>query len=43
LTEYLRGHTAAFDVIISADTLVYFGRLEEVVAAAANALRPGGS
>ena len=42
LTEYLRGQTEAFDVIVSADTLVYFGGLEEVVAAAAGALRPGG-
>lgn len=42
LTDYLRGHADAFDVIISADTLVYFGALEEVVAAAAGALRPGG-
>ena len=42
LTAYLRDHTGAFDVIVSADTLVYFGPLEEVVAAAANALRPGG-
>ena len=33
----------AFDVIVSADTLVYFGALEDVVAAAARgALRPGG-
>jgi predicted TPR repeat methyltransferase len=42
LTEYLRGHTNAFDIIVSADTLVYFGSLEEVIAAAAAALRPGG-
>ena len=42
LTAYLRGSTGAFDVIVSADTLVYFGSLERVVAAAANALRPGG-
>jgi predicted TPR repeat methyltransferase len=42
LTAYLQGHLDAFDVIISADTLVYFGALEEVVAAAAQALRPGG-
>jgi predicted TPR repeat methyltransferase len=42
LTGYLRGHTAAFDVIVSADTLVYFGALDDVVAAAAGALRPGG-
>ena len=31
-----------FDVIVSADTLVYFGALEDVAAAAADALRPGG-
>jgi predicted TPR repeat methyltransferase len=42
LTRYLGGLTTAADVIVSADTLVYFGPLEEVVAAAANALRPGG-
>jgi len=42
LTAYLRGYTGAFDVIVSADTLVYFGPLEEVVAAAENALRGGG-
>ena len=42
LTAYLRDFTAAYDVIVSADTLVYFGPLEEVITAAANALRPGG-
>ena len=42
LTEYLRSNAVAFDVIVSADTLVYFGRLEDVFAAAAAALRPGG-
>jgi predicted TPR repeat methyltransferase len=42
LTAYLRDFTQAYDVIVSADTLVYFGPLEEVAAAAANALRPGG-
>jgi predicted TPR repeat methyltransferase len=42
LTAYLRGYTGAFDVIVSADTLVYFGPLEEVVAAAENALRARG-
>ena len=42
LTAYLRSCREAFDVIVSADTLVYFGALEEVVAAAANALRPDG-
>ena len=43
LTAYLRDLPDSFDVIVSADTLVYFGRLEEVAAAAANALRPGGA
>ena len=42
LTAYLRDSTGMFDVIVSADTLVYFGPLEEVIAASANALRPGG-
>ncbi len=42
LTEYLRGSLDAFDLILSADTLVYFGALEEVVAAAARALRRKG-
>ena len=42
LTEYLRSHNGTFDLIVSADTLVYFGDLEEAVAAAAAALRPGG-
>jgi predicted TPR repeat methyltransferase len=42
LTAYLQSSPAAFDVIVSADTLVYFGALEEVIAAAARALRPDG-
>ena len=42
LTEYLREHRDQFDVIVTADTLVYFGALEPVAAAAAAALRPGG-
>ena len=42
LTGYLRSQPAAFDVIVSADTLVYFGALEEVAAVVARALRPGG-
>jgi predicted TPR repeat methyltransferase len=42
LTEYLQDNRAAFDLIVSADTLVYFGGLEEVLAAAAGALRPDG-
>jgi len=43
LTGYLREHPAAFDVVVSADTLVYFGDLHQVCAAAAGALRPGGA
>ena len=42
ITEYLRNQPESFDVIVSADTLVYFGALETVVAAAARALKPGG-
>jgi predicted TPR repeat methyltransferase len=42
LTEYLRGHTEAFDIVVSADALVYFGELTCVIDAAAGALRPGG-
>ena len=42
LTTYLRRHEQASDLIASADTLVYFGELGEVTAAAARALRPGG-
>jgi predicted TPR repeat methyltransferase len=42
LTEFLRGCHEAFDVIVSADTLVYFGALEGVLAAAVGALRPNG-
>jgi predicted TPR repeat methyltransferase len=42
LTAYLAGCTETLDVIVSADTLVYFGPLEAVVGGAENALRPGG-
>src|SRR5262245_8826988 len=42
LTGYLASSPQAFDVVASADTLVYFGELREVLAAAAAALRPGG-
>jgi predicted TPR repeat methyltransferase len=42
LTEYLRDNSEAFDLIVSADTLVYFGDLECVFTAAARALRPHG-
>jgi predicted TPR repeat methyltransferase len=42
LTAYLADRAEAFDAIVAADTLVYFGPLEAVAAASANALRPGG-
>jgi predicted TPR repeat methyltransferase len=42
LTEFLRDESDGFDLIVSADTLVYFGDLAGVVAAAARALRPNG-
>jgi predicted TPR repeat methyltransferase len=42
LTAFMRARPLAFDLIVSADTLVYFGPLEEVLGAAAGALRPGG-
>ena len=42
LSRFLQDRPGAFDLIVSADTLVYFGGLEEVVAAARAALRPGG-
>lgn len=42
LSAYLRDHSEAFDLIVSADTLVYFGDLKDVIAAAAWALRPNG-
>jgi predicted TPR repeat methyltransferase len=42
LTAFLREHPGQFDVIVSADTLVYFGDLAEAFAAAATALRGHG-
>jgi predicted TPR repeat methyltransferase len=42
LTAYLTDSTETFDVVVSADTLVYFGALDEVVTASERALRPGG-
>jgi predicted TPR repeat methyltransferase len=42
LTDFLRSHHEAFDLIVSADTLVYFGDLKPVVSAVAGALRPRG-
>jgi predicted TPR repeat methyltransferase len=43
LTDYLRQHQRGHDLIVSADTLIYFGELAEVIAAAAAALRPRGA
>ncbi|MCK7513613.1 MAG: methyltransferase domain-containing protein [Desulfobacterales bacterium] len=42
LTAYLEGHRGAFDLVVSADTLCYFGPLDAVLRAAHLALRPGG-
>jgi predicted TPR repeat methyltransferase len=42
LTAYLQQVDRSFDVIVTADTLVYFGALDAVIAAAASVLRPGG-
>jgi len=42
LGELMRTRPSSFDAIISADTLVYFGSLEEPLSAASVALRAGG-
>ncbi len=42
LTEFLLRHPASYDLIASADTLVYFGDLRPVLGAAGTALRSGG-
>lgn len=42
LVEYLGRYNAAFDVIVSADTLVYFGELGPFLQAAARALKTAG-
>lgn len=42
LVTFLNEHPAEFDVVISADTLCYFGRLNEAMQASAAAVRPGG-
>ena len=42
LTAFMTGHPASFDVVVSADTLVYFGELQGAFHAAARALRPAG-
>lgn len=42
ITRYLSEQTAVYDLIVCADTFCYFGKLEEVFAAAAQSLRPDG-
>src|SRR6267142_1056924 len=42
LGSFLRASPGGFDVVASSDTLVYFGDLGEVLAAARRSLRPGG-
>ena len=42
LTEFLGASPAQWDVLLSADTLCYFGDLRQVLAAAGTACRPGG-
>ncbi|MDR7038240.1 MULTISPECIES: tetratricopeptide repeat protein [Methylobacterium] len=42
LTAYLAARPGAYDLVLSADTLCYFGALDAVLAAARTALRPGG-
>ena len=42
LTAFLEEHPVAYDAVVSADTLCYFGDLSQVTQAAWHALRPGG-
>jgi predicted TPR repeat methyltransferase len=42
LHAYLSGQTKAWDLIVMADTLIYFGTLGGLFAAVRQALRPGG-
>lgn len=42
LTQFLAARPWAFDAVVSADTLCYFGALDEVATAAHRSLRPGG-
>lgn len=43
VVEFLRGREQAFDLAVATDVLIYIGDLEPILAAAASALRPGGS
>jgi predicted TPR repeat methyltransferase len=42
LVSYIKKFTDKYDVIVSADTLVYFGDLKEALDSVSNALKPGG-
>jgi predicted TPR repeat methyltransferase len=42
LTAFMESHPDAFDLIVVADVLIYFGRLERLAEALRRALRPGG-
>ena len=40
--EFLAAHPASFDLVFAADVLIYFGRLDELIAAVARATSPDG-
>jgi predicted TPR repeat methyltransferase len=42
LVAFMRAHPREYDVVVSADTFVYFGALEDAMTGAACALKPGG-
>jgi len=42
LVGFMRTRPAGFDLVACVDTLIYFGRLDQVLGAAAQALKPGG-
>ena len=42
VTRFLRSHRRRFDMVVSADVLIYFGDITALFRAAAGALRPGG-
>jgi len=42
ITAYLATQQASFDILLAADTMMYFGQLDAVLGAANAALRPGG-
>jgi predicted TPR repeat methyltransferase len=42
LTAYLETCSRAFDLVVAADLVIYFGRLERLVFALRGAIRPGG-